>query len=180
MRLFIAVQLPQNMLDALAETQALLRDTVHGRFVGSDLFHVTLAFLGEVDCMRIPEVTAALEEGCRGHEAFETRLTHLGSFGKPRYCTLWQGFDSTLKATGAWSDLAKDVRKAVKAAGFSFDDKSFVPHVTLMRNANIEKLSELPMPVSAQGIISQVTLFKSDLSGPFPVYEEIDSVELIS
>ena len=46
MRLFIAAELPENLLEALAETSARLRDTVKGRYVAPDSFHLTLAFLG--------------------------------------------------------------------------------------------------------------------------------------
>ena len=178
MRLFIAAELPEPLLEALAETQALLRDTIRGRYVGSDLFHVTIAFLGEVEVGRIPRVVSALENGCLGKQPFETRLSHLGSFGKPRTCTLWQGFDSSLKASPQWAALAKDIRAQLSQAGFTYDEKPFVPHVTLMRNANIEKQSSLPMPVSSMGTVSDITLFKSDLSGKFPVYEPLETVYL--
>lgn len=42
MRLFVTVELPEGALEALAETSALLRESVRGRFVASDSFHVTL------------------------------------------------------------------------------------------------------------------------------------------
>lgn len=173
MRLFIAAELPDPMLDALAETSASLRAGVRGRYVGSDLFHVTLAFLGEVDGARVAAIEELLVDACAGHAPFETSLGALGSFGKKSRATLWQGFTET----AGFKALARDVRNGLQSAGFEFDRKGFIPHVTLMRNADLAS-GTLPMPAVATGTIETVTLFSSDLSGPRPVYEALASVRL--
>lgn len=178
MRLFIAAVLPQELIEALSETTALLRESVRGRFVAPDMLHVTLAFLGDISSERIPDVTFALDEGVAGHDAFETRLGELGYFGRARNATLWQGFVRQPEGRDPWGGLARDVRSALRDAGMAFDGKSFIPHVTLMRGANIDGAGMLPMPVVAAGLVSRVALFKSDLSGPHPVYEDIESFEL--
>ncbi|MGI6220669.1 MAG: RNA 2',3'-cyclic phosphodiesterase [Coriobacteriales bacterium] len=173
MRLFVAAELPDSMLDALAETSAALRSSVRGRYVGSDLFHVTLAFLGEVESSRCAELEDALSRSCAEHGPFETSLGALGSFGKKSRATLWQGFTET----SAFDALAGDVRKVLREAGFAFDGKGFIPHVTLMRNADLSS-GILPMPSIAAGAIDTVTLFSSDLSGPRPVYDAITRITL--
>ena len=173
MRLFVAAELPDSMLDALAETSAALRAGVRGRYVGSDLFHVTLAFLGEVDGTRVASIEELLVDACAGHPPFETALGALGSFGKKSRATLWQGFAETAE----FKALARDVRDGLLSAGFEFDRKGFIPHVTLMRNANLTS-GTLPMPSVATGTIETVTLFSSDLSGPRPVYEALASIHL--
>lgn len=173
MRLFVAAELPEPLLDALAETSASLRGSVRGRYVGSDLFHVTLAFLGNVEASRIPLLETLLAEACSGHHPFETSLGALGSFGKKARATLWQGFVET----DSFALLARDVRDALREAGFEFDGKGFIPHVTLMRNADLAS-GVLPMPTVAAGTIDTVTLFASDLSGPRPVYDAVARVTL--
>ena len=70
MRLFIAAELPENLLEALAETSARLRDTVKGRYVAPDSFHLTLAFLGEVEANRIDAAARAIDDACQEYEAF--------------------------------------------------------------------------------------------------------------
>ena len=174
MRLFVAFELPGEMLDALAETSALLRGSVRGRFVARDSLHVTLAFLGEVGPYQVNDVITALEEGCAGFGAFEAALGELGSFGRRSSATLWQGF----RDADSMKQIAESVRQALKARGLSFDDKPFRAHVTLMRAVDLRS-GELPMPVVAGGIIDTATLFKSDLSGPRPVYEPLHSVKLL-
>ena len=175
MRLFIAAELPEDLLEALAETSADLRECVKGRYVGTDSLHVTLAFLGEVGGSRVSAVEAALVEACTGHDAFRARLAELGYFGRRSEATLWQGFDAAGQA--GFAALAKDVRAALRARGFSFDGKPFRAHVTLMRHADVTH-GTLPMATTASGVVQTVTLFKSDLSGKRPVYTPLASVEL--
>lgn len=173
MRLFVAIELPDEVNDALVETQAALRDAVHGRYVAPDALHVTLAFLGQVEGARVPVAIDALEEGCLGYEAFEASLGELGYFGRRRSATLWQGLDGGEEL----SALARDVRASLRSEGFSLDEKAFLAHVTLMRAADLTS-GVLPMPAMARGTVDAVTLFKSDLSGPRPVYTPLHTVKL--
>ena len=173
MRLFVALELADEVLEALAETSASLRGSVRGRFVAPDSLHVTLAFLGEVEPYRVDDAIDALEQGCAGFGAIEAALGELGSFGRRSSATLWQGF----RDAEPLGELAASVRGALRDRGFSFDDKPFRAHVTLMRAAGLRS-GELPMPALASGLLDTVTLFKSDLSGPRPVYEPLHSVEL--
>ena len=181
MRLFIAAELPEEVLDALVETQAALRDTVRGRYTAPDSLHLTLAFLGEVSAARLDEVASALERGCAGHGPVEVQrdgdplvfLGALGSFGRRRSAVLWQG----LTGGPELASLAADVRGALEDAGFAFDEKPFLAHITLMRAADLSR-GELPMPGMARGMLDTVTLFKSDLSGARPSYEPLHVVSL--
>ena len=172
MRLFVAAELSDELVDALAETSASMRSTVPGRYVGSDLFHVTLAFLGEVPGVVVPDVIHAVRQACARHEAFTTSLGALGTFGRASSAVLWQGFD---KGREQWGNLASDVRAELRAAGFSVDDKGFIPHVTLMRRADVSQ-GTLPMPCADCGVVDTVTVFSSDLSGERPRYEALERI----
>ena len=173
MRLFIAAELPTEMREALAETSALLRERVRGRFVAPDSFHVTIAFLGDVDPWRIDDICDAIDEGCEGIPVARAAFGGLGSFGRRAAATLWQGFSDT----GRLPELAKGIRRALHARSFEFDEKKFLAHVTLMRAADLRS-GTLPSPCAASGEIERVTLFHSDLSGSRPVYEPLHTVEL--
>ena len=173
MRLFVAAELPQELLDALAETIADLRDCVRGRFVAIDSLHVTLAFLGEVERHRIPLLCATIDKACQGHAAFDAQLACFGNFGKRSKAALWQGF----RDEADFARLASDVRSALKREGFRFDEKNYRPHVTLMRGVDLSA-GKLPSPRLAAGQIASVALFESDLSGSRPVYTALHRVEL--
>lgn len=174
MRLFVAAELPDELLDALAETSAMLRSSVQGRYVAPASFHVTLAFLGEVDSARVPRLMDAIDESCLGYAPFDVTLGEFGSFGRRSKATLWQG----LTDDGNLPELAKSVRDCLQFEGFDFDTKGFLPHVTLMRSADLTA-GVLPAPVHASARIDTVTLFRSDLSGECPVYEALHRVRLV-
>jgi 2'-5' RNA ligase len=182
MRMFIAAELPQQMVEALSETSAALRETVRGRYVGSDQFHVTLAFLGEVEVARIPELEDILGSACADRQPIEVMLGELGSFGRDASATLWQGL--TGDGTRQLSDLATSLRSGLRQAGFSFDAKGFLPHITLMRQANLPRAAAehggLPMPTVARGSIDTITLFQSELfRDRRPRYTALCSVRLV-
>lgn len=168
MRLFVAADI-EGAKEALAETSALLRDSVRGRFVAPDSLHVTLAFLGEVEAWRIDEALEAVNATNRALTCpFTVELGDFGRFGKASCATLWQGF----RDAGELPTLAADVRRELRERGFSFDDKRFVPHITLMRKADISS-GTLPSPRCAIATVSGASLYRSDLSGSRPRYEKL-------
>ena len=174
MRLFVAAEIPDGCYDALCETSAALRTFVRGRYVGPDLFHVTLAFLGEVSAARLGEVAYLMRKGCAEVAPFHTTLGGLGTFGRASSADLWQGF---AEGRDEWDALAQGVRAALRDGGFDIDEKGFIPHVTLMRRADVAH-GVLPMPCVDGGVVSSVALFSSDLSGDRPRYEALERVEL--
>ena len=174
MRLFVAADLPVQVNEALCETSAALRELVHGRYVAPDSFHLTLAFLGEVPGSQLDDAIAALEEACLGQGPIEVALGPLGSFGRARRATLWQGL---ARGVDELAGLAGDVRECLAERGLAYDATLFVPHVTLMRAADLS-VGTLPMPQVAKGAIETVTLYRSDLSGERPRYEALHVVRL--
>ena len=48
-----------------------------------------------------------------------------------------------------------------------------------MRAADLAE-GELPAPALAEGVVTNVALFRSDLSGQRPVYEALHTVELVA
>ncbi|RVU98575.1 RNA 2',3'-cyclic phosphodiesterase [Coriobacteriales bacterium OH1046] len=173
MRLFIAAELPQGLTEALAETSALLREAVSGRYVAPDRFHITLAFLGETDAACVQELSALLMDACTGFPPIEVHLGALGSFGRRKRAALWQ----EVRSGGRLEALAGKIRRSLDTAGFPFDGKGFRAHVTLMRAADLSG-GALPMPHAAAGTIGTVALFKSDLSRKHPVYTPLSEAAL--
>lgn len=121
------------------------------------LFHVTLAFLGEVDEGAVPAVRSILDTACNDYWPFELKLGELGFFGRRRSATLWQGFRDgiVLEALGA------TIREELAAAGFSADDKPLHPHVTLARSAALGDVVLTDFSGASLGMVEAVTLFQS-------------------
>ncbi len=90
-------------------------------------WHVTLAFLGEVDEALLPALVERLERAARRHPPCRVRLGRGGRFGDR---TLWAGLDGD-DLGGA----AAAARAAARRAGVRHEDEhgAFHAHLTLAR-----------------------------------------------
>ena len=174
MRTFIALELPELFEDEVTALARQLRDAVDGRFMRRETYHVTLAFLGDVDEAGVRDAMAALDEACAGRAAVELAQDGLGTFGRPHDATLWLG----LRPVPGLLTLATDVRAALDAHGVAYDRKAFRPHITLARRARMPQ-GELPALVFPEpGQATRVTLFKSELSSEGATYKALYTIEL--
>jgi 2'-5' RNA ligase len=89
---------------------------------------MTLAFLGDCD----PERLDALKAAAAGVPVrpFEVVLDEAGFWRHNRIA--WAGATAV---PDALESLVSDLRAALVGAGFAFDPKPFVPHITLVRKA---------------------------------------------
>lgn len=133
LRLFIAVELPEEWLAALARVQEALRaaglDAL--RWTRPEGIHLTLKFLGEVPEERLAGVVQAMTRAAARARPFTLRLGQLGAFGGPqRPRVLWAGVEGELEAlTRLWRALEAEVRPL----GFPPERDTLAPHLTLAR-----------------------------------------------
>lgn len=133
MRLFVAVDLDDDLVELLRELQESFRGASGLRFTDPEQAHLTLKFLGEVRSGRVDEVTAALAEavGDAGVEPFEATFGGLGAFPSEGYIrVVWLGVESGAEA---FTRLHEAVEAEMTSLGFSSEDHTFSPHVTLAR-----------------------------------------------
>ena len=167
-RLFIAVDVPEEVSDELKRVQRLLPRS--GLSLSRD-FHLTLKFLGEVDPKKAGEVAERLK-AVRA-EPFEASLAQVGFFpldGSPR--VVWLGVDP--------KDQIALLQKKVDGAldGLFPKEKSFVPHLTLGRMREVldkQALKEFAK-TRVQHMkfrIDSFSLIESTLSSTGAVHREI-------
>ena len=172
MRVFIAVSLPENVLELIDELQKTLGSI--GVFSLVQEAHLTLKFLGEVT----PSVCKTVQEALQNvvFQSFSIHLDSLGVFPSvqtPR--VLWVG----VKPNNALMDLHARIDTVLKPL-FS-EDKQFHPHMTLARVKKITKpdqfvqyvqtrVAPLSFPVSSFHLVESVLY-----SGKKPVYTTISS-----
>ena len=132
MRLFVAVVLPEQVLDDLAAHVEPRREAgAEVRWTDENQWHVTLAFLGAVAERRLDELTDALAASAARRDPLVLRLSGAGAFPNPYGARiLWVGVE-TLR--GDLPALAKGVRTAANSVGATPDGTRFHPHVTLGR-----------------------------------------------
>jgi 2'-5' RNA ligase len=100
------------------------------RWVRPEGFHLTLAFLGEVEAGLVPAIARAMREKLGEEVGFRAHFAGLGCFpnsGPVR--VVWAG----LEPAARFERLAELVQDALRAVGVAFDDKPFRSHVTLAR-----------------------------------------------
>lgn len=188
MRLFVAIYPPIDALDDLANRVDRLRvgraaaAGVNTRVTARETYHVTLAFLGEVDDARLPEVEAALERAVAAWRPSHSAASPLlwlaggGRFGRGRFTLLWAGLRGDVLALGA---LGVAVRQELKGAGLPYDARPLRPHVTLARpgdrldreavdadRAALNDYAGPPWP------LAEMVLMRSHL-GPRPQYDRL-------
>lgn len=132
-RTFFAIEVPERLGRELLRVRTALSPELPGcRWATSTLFHMTLAFLGDVrdqDLDRLHEVVAA---GVGDFEPCDLHVQGLGAFpspGRPR--VLWAGLST--RHPELLSGLQKTVSAAAAKAGYPCEQERFHPHVTLGR-----------------------------------------------
>ncbi len=129
-RLFYAILLPEDILDALCAAQDALRErAVQGNFSRRENLHLTLAFLGE---------TENLAGARRGAERlpggpFPLRLQGAGSFRQNGGRLFWAGVRQSRPLQSLQEKLAQNLR----AEGFRLEERPFRPHLTLARQVDV-------------------------------------------
>ncbi len=174
MRTFIALELPADFQDEVAALSRGLRETIKGRFIPRENYHITLAFLGDVGEGDIAGATDALNTATSSTSSIPLYPDGLGKFGKAEDSTLWLG----LREEPALMGIAATLRQNLDDHLIFYDPKPFKPHITLARRVQLPKgqLGNLAFPNPANALA--LTLFKSLLTPEGAQYKPLYSVEL--
>jgi 2'-5' RNA ligase len=162
-RTFIAVAVPDALGARLARLQAQLEAEVpEVRWVQTQPFHITLAFLGDVDVSDLAAVCRAAEDVAAAFPPLDLKLEGLGAFpsaSKPR--VVWAG------VTGAGVEpllaLQEGLAQAAARLKYPTEARAFHPHVTLGRLR--------PGRGSGRDLTRPLNQFHTWRAGPFTVAE---------
>ncbi len=141
MRLFVAIEVPSEIrlelerrisrLRASGATGNLRPRLPKARWVRPEAMHLTLAFLGETDPERLPELHRELGAAFAAGEPMALEVAGTGAFPpRGRKRVLWTG----VEAAGDLGGLQARVAEAVeRAAGVEVERRPYHPHLTLAR-----------------------------------------------
>lgn len=182
MRLFVAVPVPEDMKEKLAEVQEKIAKISDAKLVEPENLHFTVKFLGEVNEKKTREIMKTLEKSCRNFSPFDISIAGVSAFPSRNYArVIWisvtEGFQEL-------ESLINAVDEELSHMGFD-KDKEHIPHLTLarvrsgMNNAElITLLKILEKTEIGKMKVNEVKLMKSILSRSGIVYEEVYSVKL--
>lgn len=165
MRLFVAINLAENMKEAIMDLQdSMMFSGVQGNFTRPENMHLTLAFIGDYpDPVYVAEAVGELETA-----PFRLSLEGLGSFGR----LWWVG-------TGVSDPLMKltrTLRHRLADADIPFDHKKFKPHITIVRNprgaADYRPGREAERLKRASMTVDHISVMRSDRGKHGMVYTE--------
>ncbi len=151
----MALAPPHRVLADLDAAWAPLRRAHHDlRWTSLEAWHITLAFLPEVNEVQFARLLPRLERAARRHAAFSLSFAGAGAFPSAgRANVLWSGLAGDRQAL---SELAASVAAAARRAGAPPPDagRAYRPHVTLAR---------CRAPVDAGPIISALSGYRGPL-----------------
>lgn len=178
MRLFVAVEPPDAALAELQDAVAPLRATAPElRWTGTASWHLTLAFLGEVDDTVLPGLSARLERAANRHPPQRLAIAGGGAFPSARRAqVLWAGIESDARALGS---LAASVAAAARRAGAPPPDehRKYRAHLTLARcrePADVSGLTQVLAGFAGTAWTAEsIHLIRSYTSAGPPRYEDL-------
>jgi 2'-5' RNA ligase len=173
-RAFLAIPLPRRLTEDLAE----MGQGVPGlRAQKPETLHLTIRFLGDIED---PEpVAAAAAEAALNHDAFELELKGTGVFphaGRARI--FWVGLGVGEREAG---NLAKDVERLLRGAGFPAERRPWHGHVTLGRFKRPQRVDPGlldPFRVFGRTQADELVLFQSTLTPEGALHESVRELSL--
>jgi 2'-5' RNA ligase len=186
-RLFVAVELGQDVLSRLASLSAELqrRAARHARsaratWVHPERMHLTVRFIGESDADRTAAIAAALAPPLRT-PAFDVRIGGTGAFpprGRPR--VLWAGIEQGIEGL---QTLEREITERLGGCGVPPEERPYRPHLTLARvrepdDLRADRLFEGLSDTLGSSRVEAITLFHSKTSPKGPEYTALQRTPL--
>lgn len=163
MRLFIAIDTPEEVKNELQKSANLLRKSCdRGSFPRRENYHITLSFLGEQPECRVQDLIAAMD-GCNG-KPFPIAIGGFGSFANAGGTVVWRGIEDC----GELRRLHRELAEQLRLRSFEVERWEFKPHLTMARRVILKEgvrladLSDRVEPVSFTA--AKMTLMRSELT----------------
>jgi len=172
LRLFLALQLPGRVVEALADWQSRY---LHGKIVPPDNLHVTLAFLGSRPAGELESICAVLGEAAA---AVAPPVFEVVRYRETRSVGMLVLSDRTGNSTR----LAVRLHEELAALGvYKREQRPWLPHVTVIRYRERPRVSPplaLPLPELSEFAPSGAAAFLSRLHPSGARYEVLETFQL--
>ena len=180
-RTFLALELPQTVRNKLSAHVELIsgHDNLQQiRWLPKENYHLTLAFLGNVDYVLIRSLQLKLEQNLSYNKAVPFRFSEITPFpfsGTPKIAA------AMLERSEELMQLQNSVANCVRAFGISLERRRFTPHVTLgrLKSRSRKSLTFQPQQIFLEGVSEKVIILQSELTPKGAVYTSLGQISLI-
>jgi len=176
MRIFIAIELPEEIKKKIDGFQKEISGRVLLRMVAPKNLHLTLVFLGEILETDKEKVIGTVRKGVMGIIPFGLFLgkpEFFPKWGKPR--GLWINVEGQTEELGK---LQHSLVCKLKESQFILERLDFSAHVTVGRTKGENKRVEFAPFRKAEFTTCSVTIFSSKLTPKGPRYSKIETIPL--
>lgn len=185
MRLFVAVDVPDEIKEVISNALEGLRSGVEGvRWVKPENIHLTVKFIGDYEERKLDRLVDEVRKAALRSPRFTALLGGCGAFSSPRKArVIW--VDMREGGEGA-AVVARKVDSRLGKIGVKRENRPFRAHLTLGRlkrpkdcsdmldrlDDDLEELSEMPFDVQ------EIVLYRSILSSEGSTYVSLQHIEL--
>ncbi|MFZ2089116.1 MAG: RNA 2',3'-cyclic phosphodiesterase [Desulfobaccales bacterium] len=183
-RAFLAIDVPASLRPVLSLAQDELKKSgADVKWVPVGNIHITLKFFGNITDQQVAEISEAVTALAAAQKPFSLTITDAGAFPSPKSPrVVWLGVGGDLDIL---RDFYRRLETAFAALGFPPEDRPLAPHLTLGRvkspagrAALTQCLVHLPSPEAALFPVSEVVLFRSNLSPQGATYLPLKVIPL--
>lgn len=179
-RAFLAIEPPENILQAMSRLQEKLKREISGRisWTKPQGQHLTLKFFGDISTGDIKNICSAVQNRIVSESKLNLKIEKLGVFPdarRPR--VLWCGVTGDVER---FINLQKKLDSEFAALGFPAEDRSFKAHLTLGRikdSHGLTGISEALTKNSAftagEFVCKELILFQSHLTPQGAIYTKL-------
>jgi 2'-5' RNA ligase len=196
MRLFIAFPISEEVrrelekvhpvnLPSLSSGQS---GSTEGRFdrvkwVSPEQWHITVAFLGDVETQCIASLREAIENVCKKYGPMNFKLDKIDGFPNIQNPNVIVA--KAIDESGTASQLQKELVDGLRKIGIEIENRPWKPHITIARNPVKSASGRPPLAgfnrVNLQPVewkVDEVILFESELLPTGPRYTKMFSCNL--
>jgi 2'-5' RNA ligase len=188
LRVFIAIEIPAPVCDAIQKQTARLRQLLGNdliRWVPAQNMHLTLRFIGDTTTSHLDFLKQLLLREAESHPQFSLQLGGLGSFPNSRKPSLiWIG----IHAPSDLTSLQRNIEARAVRLGYAQEERAFLPHLSIGRvrqnvsPPELQKIRTLLDTIQLGNIgtarVDSIHLFKSDLTPSGAIYTKLFSAPL--
>ncbi|MGH9702102.1 MAG: RNA 2',3'-cyclic phosphodiesterase [Candidatus Acidiferrales bacterium] len=166
MRIFVAIDVPQDVRLALGDLIAKLEKTSRGaRWVRPEGMHITLKFIGEAADDSVEKVKASLA-GIHSPSPVQLNFRGTGFFPNDRHPRIfWAG----MEASPNLAAIASEMERRLVPLGIAAESRAFRPHLTLARFKSEDGLAQLRSNLDRVGQLE----FGSSRESEFHLYRSV-------